>query len=96
MNPSRDEIQRKHTNTKTKGHGNRDNDELSDVDHVVTSAKPSHFEAMLYIFEGNEAVIKMIIKGRSPTTRHVSRPIESRSIGYSTESTWTQNPNQIR
>ena len=39
--------------------------------HVVTSAKPSHFEAQLYIFEDNEAVIKMIIKGRSPTMRHV-------------------------
>ena len=30
-------------------------------------------EALLYIFEDNEAVIKMIIKGRSPTMRHVSR-----------------------
>ena len=30
-------------------------------------------EAMLKIFEDNEAVIKMIIKGRSPTMRHVSR-----------------------
>ena len=28
---------------------------------------------MFYIFEDNEAVIKMIIKGRSPTMRHVSR-----------------------
>ena len=28
---------------------------------------------MLYIFEDNEAVIKMIIKGRRPTLRHVSR-----------------------
>ena len=28
---------------------------------------------MLYIFEDNEAVIKMIMKGRSPTMRHVSR-----------------------
>ena len=28
---------------------------------------------LLYIFEDNEAVIKMIIKGRSPTMRHVSR-----------------------
>ena len=28
---------------------------------------------MLYIFEDNEAVIKMIFKGRSPTMRHVSR-----------------------
>ena len=31
------------------------------------------FGAMLYIFEDNEAVIKMIVKGRSPTMRHVSR-----------------------
>ena len=30
-------------------------------------------EALLYVFEDNEAVIKMIIKGRSPTLRHVSR-----------------------
>ena len=28
---------------------------------------------MLYIVEDNEAVIKMIIKGRSPTMRDVSR-----------------------
>ena len=28
---------------------------------------------MLFIFEDNEAVIKMIIKGRSPTLRHVSK-----------------------
>ena len=28
---------------------------------------------MLYVFEDSEAVIKMIIKGRSPTMRHVSR-----------------------
>ena len=30
-------------------------------------------ESQLYIFEDNEALIKMIIKGRSPTMRHVSR-----------------------
>ena len=30
-------------------------------------------EASLYVFEDNEAVIKMIMKGRSPTMRHVSR-----------------------
>ena len=28
---------------------------------------------MLYVFEDNEAAIKMIIRGRSPTIRHVSR-----------------------
>ena len=33
----------------------------------------SRFDAMLYIFEDSEAVIEMIIKGRSPTMRHVSR-----------------------
>ena len=33
----------------------------------------SRQEALLYFFEDNEAVIKMIIKGRSPTMRHVSR-----------------------
>ena len=27
---------------------------------------------MMYVFEDNEAVIKMITKGRSPTMRHVS------------------------
>ena len=37
------------------------------------TSKSSHQEALLYIFEDNEAVIKMIIKGRSPTMRHVSR-----------------------
>ena len=30
-------------------------------------------EALLYVCEDNEAVIKMIMKGRSPTMRHVSR-----------------------
>ena len=33
----------------------------------------SHKGAMLYIFDDNEAVIKMIIRGRSRTPRHVSR-----------------------
>ena len=33
----------------------------------------SRHEALLYIFEDNEAVIKMIIKGRSPTMIHVPR-----------------------
>ena len=44
----------------------------SNVDHVITNATLSRFEAMPYIFEDNEAVIKMIIRGRSPTMRHVA------------------------
>ena len=33
----------------------------------------SEDDSKLYIFENNEAVIKMIMKGRSPLIRHVSR-----------------------
>ena len=33
----------------------------------------SQGESHLYIFEDNEAVIKIIIEGTSPTMRHVSR-----------------------
>ena len=57
--PSRDDIQSKHANTKTKRHGIQENEELSNVDHVVTSAKPCPFEAMLFIFEDNKAVIEL-------------------------------------
>ena len=47
--------------------------ELCDVEFVSSNVKSSQPRAMLYIFEDNEAVIKMIMKGRSPTIRHVSR-----------------------
>ena len=47
--------------------------ELCNVDYVSSNAKSSQSGAMLHIFEDNEAVIKMIIKRRSPTMRHVSR-----------------------
>ena len=46
---------------------------LNHIDCVPSNVQFSHQEALLYVFEGNEAVIKMIIKGRSPTMRHVSR-----------------------
>ena len=46
---------------------------LNYVDRVPSNVQFSHQEALLYVFEGNEAVIKMIIQGRSPTMRHVSR-----------------------
>ena len=42
----------------------------------------SHCQAQLSIFEDYEAVIKMIIKGRRPTMRYVSRPTESRSCSF--------------
>ena len=46
---------------------------LNNVDFVPSNVQSSHQEALLYVFEDNEAVTKMIIKGRSPTMRHVSR-----------------------
>ena len=46
---------------------------LDHIDCVPSNVQFSHQEALLYVFEDNEAVIKMIIKGRSPTMRHVSR-----------------------
>ena len=41
-------------------------------DFIPSNVQFSHQEALLY-FEDNDAVIKMMIKGRSPTMRHVSR-----------------------
>ena len=48
-------------------------DDLDNVDFISSNATSSRQEALLHIFEDNEAVIKMIIKVRSPTLRHVSR-----------------------
>ena len=44
-----------------------------DIDSVPSNVQSARQETLLYVFEDNEAVIKMIIKGRSPTMRHVSR-----------------------
>ena len=49
------------------------NVDLSNVDQVPSNAHVFEEESQLYIFEDNEAVIKMTIKGSSPTMRHVSR-----------------------
>ena len=47
--------------------------DLDNVDFLPSNDQSSRQEASLYVFQVNEAVIKMIIKGRSPTMRHVSR-----------------------
>ena len=48
-------------------------DVMEDINSVPSNVQSARQEALLYVFEDNEAVIKMIIKGRSPTMRHVSR-----------------------
>ena len=47
--------------------------DLDNVHFISSNVHSSRDEVLLYIFEDNEAVINMIIKGRSPTMRHVSR-----------------------
>ena len=46
---------------------------MKDIDLVPSNVQSANREASLYVFEDNEAVIKMVMKGRSPTMRHVSR-----------------------
>ena len=48
-------------------------DVIHDINSVPSNVQSASREALLYVFEDNEAVIKMILKGRSPTLRHVSR-----------------------
>ena len=48
-------------------------DAMHDIDYVPSNVQSSNSVVLLYVFEDNEAVIKMIMKGRSPTMRHVSR-----------------------
>ena len=48
-------------------------DVMKDIDSVPSNVQSARQEALLYVFEDNKAVIKMIITGRSRTMRHVSR-----------------------
>ena len=70
---SRNTTWNKHTQNQTKIPTQHDNLDLNNVVCLPSNAKFSRFGAMLCIFEDNEAVIKMIIKGKSPTMRHGSR-----------------------
>ena len=64
----------RHSNEKTMKQSNTSEDlGWKNVDCVNSNAKLFRFHALLPIFEDNEAAIEMIIKGRSPTMRHVSR-----------------------
>ena len=64
---------RKHTKNQVKTPIQHNDLELCNVDYVSSNVKSSQIGAMLYIFEDNERVIKMIIKGRSPKLSHVPK-----------------------
>ena len=61
----------KPVNGKNKSHNKIDANQ--DMDSVPSNVQSAHQEALLFVLEDNEAVIKMIMTGRSPTMRHVSR-----------------------
>ena len=62
-------------------------DVMEDIDSVPSSVQSARQEALLNVFEDNEAVIKMIIKGRSPLT-------ELLLIGCSIELIWIPRSKQ--
>ena len=74
-----------HKNQKSRGMTNVSNN----IDCVPSNVQSSHREALLYVFEDNEAVIKMIIKGRKSHNETCFQDTELRLIGCSIESTWT-------
>ena len=89
-----------HSSNKTKTktpteRSNRDVDQFSNVDYVPTNTHSSQGESQLYIFEHNEAVIKMIIKGRSPTMTRVQNPQSCSWVVVRKNQFRTKNPNQI-
>ena len=72
------------------GHVDWEVDELCLVGHVVTSAKPFQFEARWYIFEHNEAVIKIDPKGqKSYDETRVQNPQSCVGFCCLIGSTWT-------
>ena len=71
--PKSSQASTRETDAKIQNTPKNRNVDLSNVDQVPSNAHLSEKESQLNIFEDNEAVIKMIVKGRSPTMRHVYR-----------------------
>ena len=70
-------------------------DDLNNVDIVSSNASSSRQEALLYIFEDNEAVIKMTTKERSARMRHVSRTHRVAWLVVRSNLSGLQDSNQI-
>ena len=46
---------------------------LSQVDYGPSNLPPTEYDATLLALEDNDAVIKVLIKTRAPTMRHIAR-----------------------
>ena len=68
--------------------------DLDNVDFIPSNVKSSHQEALLYVFEDNEAVIKMIFKRRRPWD-NVQNPQSCSWLVVRSNQFELQNPNQI-
>ena len=69
---------------------------LDNVDFVSPNVQSSHQEALLYVFEANEAAIKMIMKGISPDTETCFQNPQSCSwLVFWSNQFGLQSPNQI-
>ena len=73
--------------TRKKFHGKID--DLNNVDFTSSNVHTFRKEALLCIFEDNEAVIKMIINEEAPQWDMVPEPTELLLIGCSIEPVWT-------
>ena len=62
----------------------------TNIDHIPSNTKNSDSSAMLSVFEDNEVVIKVIIKGRSPQWGMFHEPTELLWNGCLTGLIWTQ------
>ena len=49
-------------------------DVMKDIDSVPSNVQSANREALLYVFEDNEAVIKMIMKGRRSNNETCFQP----------------------
>ena len=66
---------------------------LSNIDCVPSNVQFSHQEALLYVFEDNEAVIKMIIEGKKPDNE--TRFQDPQSWLFDRINLDPKNPNQV-
>ena len=62
---------------------------MENIDFIHSNVQSSHQEALLYVFEDNEAVIKMIKKGEALQWDMFPEPTELLLIGCLIESIWT-------
>ena len=85
-----------HNKSKRKKSLNAKKNLTDSIDFVPPNAHLSSQRASLFVSEDNDAVIKMIIKGRSPTMGHVSTD-SSRRLGLVVWPDWCGplNPNQM-